>query len=427
MALRWIGLTALKFLCLFLTALLAGLPASFAADRASIKTTVNGAPITTIDLENRTRLLALLSGFELSAENRAQLEADALEMLTDEMLKLQAGADLPPAIQSRARGAARQLLEEALGGTGQPAAAILAARDIPLSAALEKFRADILWVSVLQARFPRQFENLDQLAEQERARLKENLAEPQFNLSEIVLVPTQTRGPAATRDLAGQITQALERGADFAGIARQYSVAGSSREGGRLGWLPVSNLPPAFVAQLAQTGDGAVIGPLQHEGGLFILRRLGYRAEGFLDPGRQQLELARLMVSVPDGSDEAVLGQASTELASQAEAAETCPDMDQIAQQASGRPAGRLTIAVEELDPGLRAVLEDLQPGEKTTVLRFGFDLSVIMLCSRTMPKDNLPPLEVLRRAELDKLYSILNSRYLMRLRRAAVIETQAE
>ncbi len=133
------------------------------------------------------------------------------------------------------------------------------------------------------------------------------------------------------------------------------------------------------------------------------------------------------MVSVPDGSDEAVLGQASTELASQAEVAETCPDMDQIAQQASGRPAGRLTIAVEELDPGLRAVLEDLQPGEKTTVLRFGFDLSVIMLCSRTMPKDNLPPLEVLRRAELDKLYSILNSRYLMRLRRAAVIETQAE
>ncbi len=220
-------------------ALLAGLPASFAADRASIKATVNGAPITTIDLENRTRLLALLSGFELSAENRAQLEADALEMLTDEMLKLQAGADLPPAIQAGPAGRA-QLLDEALGGTGQPAAAILAARDIPLSAALEKFRADILWVSVLQARFPRQFENLDQLAEQERARLKENLAEPQFNLSEIVLVPTQTRGPAATRDLAEQITQALERGADFAGIARQYSVAGSSREARRLGWLPVS-------------------------------------------------------------------------------------------------------------------------------------------------------------------------------------------
>ena len=426
MALRWTGWMALNFLCL-LAVLLAVLPASFAADRASIKTTVNGSPITTIDLENRTRLLALLSGFDLTEENRAQLEADALEMLTDEMLKLQAGTELPPAVQSRARGAARQLLDQALGKAGQPAADILAARDIPLAAALEKFRADILWVSVLQAKFPRQFENLDQLAEQERARLKENLAEPQFNLAEIVLVPTQTRGPAATRDLAQQITAALERGADFAGIARQYSVAGSSREGGRLGWLPISNLPPAFVGQLAQAGDGAVIGPLQHDGGLFILRRLGYRAEGFLDSGRQQLVLARLMVTVPDGSDETVLGQASTQLASQAAAAETCPDMDQIAQQASGRPAGRLTIAIEELDTGLRAVLEDLQPGQKTTVLRMGSDLSVIMLCSRTMPKDNLPALDELKRAELDKLYSILNSRYLMRLRRAAVIEKQAE
>ena len=435
MAVRWTSWTALKFLYLQLAValavglavLLAGLPASFAADRASIKTTVNGTPITTIDLENRTRLLALLSGIELRDENRAQLEADALEMLVDEMLKLQAGADLPPAIQSRARGAARQLLDEALGSAGQTTTDILAARDIPLSAALEKFRADILWVSVLQATFPRQFENLDQLAEQERARLKENLAEPQFNLAEIVLLPTQTRGPAATLDLARQITDALERGADFAGIARQYSVAGSSREGGRLGWLPVSNLPPAFVAQLAQSEDGAILGPLQHEGGLFILRRLGYRAEGFLDPGRQELVLARLMVKVAEGSDEAVLGQASAELAKQAANAEKCADMDQIAQQASGRPAGRLTIAVEELDPGLRAVLGDLQPGQKTTVLRFGSDLSVIMLCSRAMPKDNLPTLETLKRAELDKLYSILNSRYLMRLRRAAVIEIQAE
>jgi len=447
MAFRWTGWTALKFrslrgaflqvfqpvfqlafLLAFLLAFMAAGPAvSFAADRASIKTTVNGIPITTIDLENRTRLLALLSGFDLTEENRAQLEADALDMLTDEMLKLQAGAELPPAIQNRARSAARQLLDEALGRAGQPAKTVLDARNIPLSAALEKFRADILWVSVLQAKFPRQFENLEQLAEQERARLKQNLAEPQFNLTEIVLVPTQTRGPAETRDLAEQITDALGRGADFAGIARQYSVAGSSREGGRLGWLPVSSLPPSFVAQLAQTEDGAVIGPLQHEGGLFILRRLGYRAEGFLDPGRQEMVLARLLVTVPEGSDEAVLGQASAQLLSLAGPANNCADMDQIAKQASGQAAGRLKITVEELDPGLRAVLEGLQPGQKTTVLRFGSDLSVIMLCSRAMPKDNLPTLETLKRAELDKLYSILNSRYLMRLRRAAVIEKQAE
>ncbi len=110
-------------------------------------------------------------------------------MLTDEMLKLQAGTELPPAIQNRARSA-RQLLDEALGRAGQPAKTVQDARNIPLSAALEKFRADILCVSVLQAKFPRQFEKSEQLAEQERARLKQNLAEPQFNLTEIVLVPT---------------------------------------------------------------------------------------------------------------------------------------------------------------------------------------------------------------------------------------------
>ncbi len=83
MAFSLTGWTALKFglcegyfcisacicwrLLAFLLAFLAAGPAvSFAADRASIKTTVNGIPITTIDLENRTRLLALLSGFDLT-------------------------------------------------------------------------------------------------------------------------------------------------------------------------------------------------------------------------------------------------------------------------------------------------------------------------------------------------------------------------
>ena len=50
-------------------------------------------------------------------------------------------------------------------------------------------------------------------------------------------------------------------------------------------------------------------------------------------------------------------------------------------------------------------------------------ELVIFMICSRTKAEPNIPPLEKLKEAEFNKLYSILSLRYLMRLRRAASIE----
>lgn len=421
------GLIFLVPLCALVLGLAAGLPAARAADKVSIKMIVNGAPITTIDLENRTRLLALLSGIAITAENRPRLETDALDMLTDEMLKLQAAENLPPETQSRARQAARQLMDQSFAATGMPANQLLREKGISVAAALEKFYADIVWVSVLNRKFPRQFENVNKLADQQLARLRDNQSEPQFNLSEIVLAPTPSRNPAQLRELASQIRQAIDQGADFAGIARQYSSAGSSRDGGRIGWIPVSNLPANFVALLEQAENGQVLGPLEREGALFILRRQGYRALGFLDPGRAELQLSRILAPLDKSAGEAALATASENLQKLTGSASSCADIDRASQQLTGKPAGNITLAEEELEPALRSEFSNLETGAKTGVLRFDDGLAVIMVCSRTMPAENLPPIENIRRAELDKLFSALNSRYLMRLRRAAVIEKPAE
>ena len=50
-------------------------------------------------------------------------------------------------------------------------AQVLKEKGISVSTVTDRYLSDILWGNVLQVRFPRQFENLDNLAEQELKKL----------------------------------------------------------------------------------------------------------------------------------------------------------------------------------------------------------------------------------------------------------------
>jgi len=58
-----------------------------------------------------------------------------------------------------------------------------------------------------------------------------------------------------------------------------------------------------------------------------------------------------------------------------------------------------------------------------TAPIAFAEGVSVMMLCSRNKPTVNIPSRDDVYAKELDKMFGVLSERYLLRLRRAAVIE----
>ena len=132
-----------------------------------------------------------------------------------------------------------------------------------------------------------------------------NIAEPQYHIAQIVITPrpdpavhNRKNDKAKTEAEAGRkaamIVNELNRGADFAEVAMDYSEDASSSAGGDLGFVPESALnqsDPALKKAVLSLKPGHVSQPIPTKGGYRILRLLAKETAGqrqFSDPQVQQ-------------------------------------------------------------------------------------------------------------------------------------------
>ena len=95
--------------------------------------------------------------------------------------------------------------------------------------------------------------------------------------------------------LGDQIFDALRGGADFSRIAQQYSAAGSSQQGGKLGWVALERLNPNVRNVVADAPAGAFTRPMDIDGAVVIYRINSIRINGQSDPFQSVVDLYRLV------------------------------------------------------------------------------------------------------------------------------------
>ena len=412
--LRVTAISALSFLAISITAVEAN-------QRVSVVALVNGEPITSLDLENRMEFLRLLSNLEMS---EADFRADTLQKLIVEKIKFQAAKEQLAQYIGEASSTARRLIDNNFTKDGKAGSQVLSERGISTATVTEQYVADILWGNVLRIRFPRQFENLDNLAKLELERLEKAQNEPQIKLREILLQPNPNRPTEKTMELAEKIVGALKKNSDFTNIASQYSEAATAAQGGRVNWMLVSQLPAPLRQPLIEAKQDAVIGPLEFEGRIYILKKDGFREYGLSDPKAASLTLVRAILPVlSDASNEERIA-AGEQIAAQTADLKTCAEMASLNERlASGALPYLRDLQVGSLSKQLQKIIIPLQVGDKTPPLAFAEGMTVFMVCKRNQPKIKLPDIEILKKAEFEKLLTSISGRYLLRLQRKAVID----
>ena len=140
--------------------------------------------------------------------------------------------------------------------------------------------------------------------------------------------------------------------AAFASAAREYSAARTAGSGGKLDWMPVSNLSPDLQAQVLRLQPGQVTPPISVPNAVVLLQlRAIADAEGGTS-GEQTVEYARLVL--PEGPD------AAAQIARIKAEVDTCNDLyaavNAQAVQRETKPMGQIPgdIALElaRMDPG---------------------------------------------------------------------------
>ncbi len=359
----------------FLTALVLTLnlavPASAQSDLFAPVARVNDRVITQYELNQRILFFQILNA-------PGDLRQEALERLVQERVQLDAAERLgvevtPEALEAgltefagRANLTSEQFLQAVAGG-GVDAQTV---RDF--------VRAGIAWRSVVQGRFgPR-----TQITESEIDRalaLASNRSGVRVLLSEIFLPANTPERQAAAQRRAAEISQITTIPA-FAAAARRYSAAPSAGRGGRMEWIPLSNLPPAVASQVLALAPGQVSAPIPVPNAIALFQLRALEETGAPEAEAVSVEFARYFI--PGGRTEATLAEARSIEAR----VDTCDDLYGVNL---GQPEERLlrdTLPMAEIQGDVAMELAKLDEGEVSTALVSGDGQALVflMLCGRT-------------------------------------------
>lgn len=385
---------------------------------------VNGKAITNYDVDQRAAFLRMVTNLDDTKANRQQIKQDATQTLIDEILKLEAAKSVDPNIVSKSREAAKNLVDENFADNGKNGSQNLLDKGIDARTVQAKFVSDIVWGEFIRYKFDSKFKELDSIVDKALLRIKKNSKKSQVRLSEIILLPGPKRPMEKTLELANEIIKSVKRGANFNAIAKQYSAAGTARSGGSLGWVLIDQLSSEVQEEIQKIEVGAVSTPLQRDGLVILIRKEGTMQNGVADPSQDEITIARAVYPLKKSASNASKLEAAAKIERDTAKTKNCNDLVALNQKYGSKISGLIkNVKLGSFNAPLQSLIKDLKILVPSKPLSFVEGVSVFMLCERKTQKMILPSREDVFSAEFNKIFGSLSERFLLRLRRSAIIE----
>lgn len=357
----------MRYLSLFsglaLTVLTAG--TSIAQGQFSPAATVNDGAVTNYEVDQRLKLLTVF-------RTPGATKDLALEQLIEDRLKQQeldrvglaiADEALQEAMENFA-GRANLELEQFLTVLNQNGIA---------EETLEDFvKIGITWRDYIRSRFGRTVTisetEIDRVVNQNG----DGATGIEVLLSEII-IPAPPPRAAQALATAQRISQTTSSSV-FSSEARRVSALPSRANGGRLGWLPISNYPPQIRDIILDLGEGEVTAPLQIPNGVALFQLRGVREVPQPRSNPAAIEYASYYMA--GGTEAAAL------LADQVD---TCDDLYGVAKGQPVEVLERDTLPYADIPEDVALELARLDPGEVSYNLTRaeGATTVFLMLCNR--------------------------------------------
>jgi len=331
--------------------------------------TVNDQSITLYEIQQRARMMQLFRAPGDPTElARTQLIEDRLKLdaarangivLSDE--------DVALGMEEFA-GRANMSSEQMIDGLQSAGVAGNTLRDF--------VRAGLTWRELTRSRFASSVSVSEDDLDRAKAAISGSSSNVRVLMSEIIM-PVPPGQAEAIQQRAARISQITSE-SEFSAEARRYSASRTRGRGGRMDWVPLTNLPPQLRPIILGLAPGQVSDPLPLEGAiaLFQLRDI----EELDAPAPEYSAIEYAIYYLAGGRTEQNLARAQAI----EDDTDTCDDLYGVAYGQSPEVLDRTSQTPEELPQDLAIVLAQLDPGEVGTVTRSGgATLGVVMMCGR--------------------------------------------
>ena len=330
---------------------------------------VNDQAITRYEIEQRARLMELFR----APGNPAEL---ARTQLIEDRLKMSAARANGITLSAEDVNLGIEEFATRVNMTGEELIRSLEGAGVSASTLRDFVRAGVTWREVSRARFAgRVSVSVDDI-DRAKAALSGSSSNVRVLLSEIIM-PASPAQAQAVNERAVRISEVTTEAA-FSDYARRYSASQTRGRGGRMDWVPLTNLPPQLRPIILALAPGEVTDPLPIEGAvaLFQLRDI----EELDMPAPQYSAIEYAIFHLPGGATEDNLARARNI----ADNTDTCDDLYGVAFGLPPEVLERSSKAPDEIPQDLALVLAQLDNGEIGTISRgAGQTLGVVMLCGR--------------------------------------------
>ena len=232
---------------------------------------VNDEVVSVLDLVMRTRLAILGSGVQDTPDARRRIARQVLLRLIDERLQMQEAARLSISVTDEQVNQALARLANQNNMTGPQFLQALQNNAILPSALLEQIRVELTWQSLVQSSLRRDVDIAPQDVEAVVERIMGAADQNQSRVAEIFLAVPSAVQEQEVYENALRLVEEARSGANFSGLARQFSESNSANLGGDLGWVDSGELQEELDRALEQLSPGEVSDPIRTLTGFAIL------------------------------------------------------------------------------------------------------------------------------------------------------------
>lgn len=330
---------------------------------------VNNRIVTQYELEQR---ILFMQTIQLTGN----IEKDALENLIDERLQQDAAERLNITLSEEQLQAG--LKQFASRGELEVEAFIqeIARADVSAETFRDFIGSQLLWREVVQNLYAARARITED--EIDRAVIATSSGGVQVLLRELIL-PNSPEIAAQTFALSARI-QKISSTEEFESAARQFSVAPTGANGGRLDWLNLNTLPAGLAQVLLTLKPGEITDPITMQDAVAFFQMRGLREVA--GQTRKNISVEYVTYLIPGGRSPEALSEAQQVR----DQVDSCDDLYGVN---FGQPDERLELTnlpVSQVSSDIALELAKLDDGEVSTSLtrNDGQTLVFLMLCSRT-------------------------------------------
>ncbi|WP_032112113.1 peptidylprolyl isomerase [Candidatus Paracaedibacter symbiosus] len=267
-----------------------------AAATSKIIVIVNKDPISQSDLDNRVKLITLMSGMSAQKQDMENMRNQALQSLIQEKVQIHAAKNKKINVSDDEVNQTIQAMAQNNGMSDEQFSDILRSNGIPKETLATRIKAQMYWVKYIRQEYPLSPDVSDKDIDKALEKMENAKNQTQYLVSEIMLLVSSPRQEGSVLNDAHKLVADLKAGANFGMLAQQLSKDSSAASGGDLDWVTMEEIDPAIASSLRKLKPEEISPPIRTPAGFKIIKLRKIRQAGEADPNEAKITFCQVFL-----------------------------------------------------------------------------------------------------------------------------------